>query len=210
MGFTGVWVVAALPDTELARLPEADELFVPPVEVGGERTWWEEVHERGRAGRGTRRLWEDEDADRLGRLIGGWYGETGPAEEFRGAVMGQLEGWGPEPEPEWFFAAVARKAFPFGALAYGVGPGAVLALPGWFGEFVLTADQVRERLPEFEAALEWSGEERERVLDRLRAWLADLGDAPDHPAEELLDGPLRVARWAAARGWGLVGVAPVY
>ncbi|MFF4340238.1 hypothetical protein ACFY00_09905 [Kitasatospora sp. NPDC001540] len=206
MGYTGVWVVAALPDAELARFPKADELFVPPVEVEGERAWWEALYERSRAGRGARRLWEDEDADRLGRLIGGWYGETGPAEEFREAVMGWLE----EPEPELFFAGVVRKAFPFGALAYGVGPGAVLALPGWFGEFVLTADQLRARLPEFEAVLERSGEERERVLDRVRAWLADLGDAPDYPVEELLDGPLRVARRAAARGWGLVGVAPVY
>ncbi|MEU5383024.1 hypothetical protein [Kitasatospora cineracea] len=206
MGFTGAWVVVAVPDDELGRLPGLDGLFVPPAEVEGERAWWEAVHERNRAGRVVHRLWEDEDADRLGQLINRWYEGADAAEGFRGAVTGWLD----EREPERFFAAVMRKAFPFGALAYGVGPEAVLGLPGWFGEFVLSADQVWDRLPEFEAALGWSGEERERILDRVRAWLVGLGDEPGYPAEELLDGPLRVVRWAAARGWGVVGVAPVY
>jgi len=207
MGFTGVWVVVALPDDELGRLFAPDGgLFVPPAEVEGERAWWEAVHERGRAGGVVHRLWEDEDAVRLGQLIGGWYAETEAVEEFRGAVLDRVD----ERRPERFFAAATRKAFPFGALAYGVGPGAVLGLPGWFGEFALNSDQLRGRLPEFEAALGWSGEERERVLDRVRAWLVGLGDAPDYPAEELLDGPLRVARWAADRGWGVAGAAPGY
>ncbi|MFC8722202.1 hypothetical protein [Kitasatospora sp. NPDC057198] len=154
MGFTGVWVVVALPDEELGRLLSPDEgLFVPPAEVEGDRAWWEAVHERSRAGRGVHRLWEDEEAVRLGQLISRWYAEADAVEEFRAAVLERVE----ERRPERFFAAVTRKAFPFGALAYGVGPGAVLGLPGWFGEFVLSADQLRGRLPEFEAALGWSG-----------------------------------------------------
>ncbi|MGW4803980.1 hypothetical protein [Kitasatospora sp. NPDC004272] len=207
MGFTGVWVVVALPDDELGQLLAPDEgWFVPPAEVGAERAWWEAVHERGGAGRVVQGLWEDEDAVRLGELIGGWYEGAGALEEFRGAALERVD----ERRPEQFFAVAMRKAFPFGALAYGVGPGAVLGLPGWFGEFVLSAGRLRERLPEFEAALGWSGEERERVLGRVRAWLTGLGDEPDHPVEELLDGPLRVVRWAAARGWGVLGAAPVY
>ncbi|MFI1518382.1 hypothetical protein [Kitasatospora cineracea] len=207
MGFTGVWVVVALPDDELGRLSALDEgLFVPPAEVEGERAWWEAVHERARAGGVVHRLWEDEDAVRLGQVVGGWYAEADALEEFRGAVLERVE----ERRPEGFFAAVTRKAFPFWALAYGVGPRAVLGLPGWSGEFALTADQLRCRMPEFEAALEWSEEEREQVLDRVRAWLVGIGDAPDYPAEELLDGPLRVVRWAADRGWGVAGAAQVY
>ncbi|MFG2254434.1 hypothetical protein [Streptomyces mirabilis] len=36
------------------------------------------------------------------------------------------------------FVVVARKAGPFSASAYALGPDAVLRLPGWFGDFLLT------------------------------------------------------------------------
>nr|WP_282190267.1 hypothetical protein [Streptomyces sp. RLB1-33] len=35
--------------------------------------------------------------------------------------------------------------------------------------------------------------------------MTGLGDDPDHPADELLDGPLRVLRHAARTGQGAAG-----
>ncbi|MFC8715879.1 hypothetical protein [Kitasatospora sp. NPDC057198] len=105
----------------------------------------------------------------------------------------------------------ARGAGPVAALHYALGAAAAALLPGWFGDFLLTADEVRAALPDAARALDLDGERRDRVLDRITAWTTCAGDDPDDPddpdaryaaAGELLDGPLRVLRHAADTGMG--------
>ncbi|MFJ1531537.1 hypothetical protein ACIOFV_24440 [Streptomyces mirabilis] len=75
------------------------------------------------------------------------------------------------------FVAVARKAGPFSALAYALGPDAVLRLPGWFGDFLLDAEQVRAQLPAAEETLALTGAQRrdavELVLTRRTSTCAE-------------------------------------
>ncbi|MFF1469475.1 hypothetical protein [Streptomyces mirabilis] len=77
------------------------------------------------------------------------------------------------------FVAVARKAGPFSALAYALGPDAVLRLPGWFGDFLLDAEQVRAQLPAAEETLALTGAQRrdavELVLTRRNIHLRRKG-----------------------------------
>ncbi|MFJ1758640.1 hypothetical protein, partial [Kitasatospora sp. NPDC088134] len=202
VGFTGVWALLALTDAELAEFGALAEMAVVPAGVEAERVWWRGLA----AGELSGRLWEDEGASRLGELFGRWAPDS---EEHEGSAARVLEEMGGRPE-EQRWAMAAGKAFPFAALGFAVGPDAVLGWPGWFGVFVLDAAGVRRELPAFEAVLGRSGVERGRVVRRVRGWMADLGNDPDFPAGELLDGPLRVLRWAAVNGRGVVGVAPVF
>ncbi|MBL3670952.1 hypothetical protein JL475_34400 [Streptomyces sp. M2CJ-2] len=101
--------------------------------------------------------------------------------------------------------ATARKADPFSALAYALGPEATLRLPGRFGDFLLDAEQVRDQLPAVEETLALTGTPRRDAIKRIHAWMTGLGDDPDHNADELLDGPLGVLRHAARTGHGAVG-----
>ncbi|MCX4420132.1 hypothetical protein [Streptomyces mirabilis] len=75
------------------------------------------------------------------------------------------------------FVAVARKAGPFSALAYALGPDAVLRLPGWFGDFLLDAEQVRAQLPAAEETRSLTGAQRrdavELVLTRRTSTCAE-------------------------------------
>ncbi|MFH8387355.1 hypothetical protein ACH4E7_41705 [Kitasatospora sp. NPDC018058] len=119
-------------------------------------------------------------------------------EALRDAVTDQF----PPDGEEGLFAAMARKASPYSALAYAPGPDAVLQLPGWFGDFLLDAEQVRARLPAAEDALALTGTQRREAVERIRTWMTDLGDDPAHDADELLDGPLHVLRHAARTGQG--------
>lgn len=108
-------------------------------------------------------------------------------------------------EGEGLFIATARKASPFSALAYALGPDAVIRLPGWLGDFLLKSDEVRAALPAAEEALALDGARRRQAVERIHAWMTGLGDAPDHDADGLLDGPLRVLRHAARTGQGAAG-----
>lgn len=108
----------------------------------------------------------------------------------------------PEAEGSGLFVAAARKASPAAALCYGLGAEGTAMLPGWFGDFLLAADDVITALPQAEEALRLSGTRREEVLSRIASWMTVMGDAPGFDAEELVDAPLRVLRHAAETGSG--------
>ncbi|WP_217621789.1 hypothetical protein, partial [Streptomyces lunaelactis] len=108
------------------------------------------------------------------------------------------------------FVASARKGDPATALWYGLGAEAAARLPGWFGDFLLTAAEVRAVLPHAESVLAVTGPGRTEVLARIDAWMSAMSDVPDFDANTLLDGPLRVLRYAAANGTGAVGVTRSY
>lgn len=98
--------------------------------------------------------------------------------------------------------ATARKASSAAALCYGLGAERTAMLPGWFGDFLLSADDVITALPRAEEALRLSSMRRGEVLSRITSWMTAMGDAPDFNAAELVDAPLQVLRFAAETGSG--------
>jgi hypothetical protein len=106
----------------------------------------------------------------------------------------------PRAEDAGVFVAAARKASPVAALFHGLGAQDSALLPGWFGDFLPTGDEVAAVLPRAARALGVSGTRRDEILSRVSAWTRAMGDAPVFDAAELLDGPLRVLRHAADRG----------
>ncbi|MBT2458829.1 hypothetical protein [Streptomyces sp. ISL-86] len=107
--------------------------------------------------------------------------------------------WERQPDPAGMFVSVHRKEYAVTALFHAIGPDRAALLPGWCGNVLLTAAEVRRALPDVERALTFSPEERARVDDQ--DWL-DYGDRE----ESVVDGPLRVWRTAAAGGLGLCAV----
>ncbi|MEW2129296.1 hypothetical protein [Streptomyces sp. NPDC005435] len=215
MSVTGVWAVGTVSDRTLDELLRAAVRASPPVpgpsyvHVPEGLAWWR--------GKGTESLFSastdspgawvaGEDAFRLSAFFDSCYDDSEPVEALGDAVMGAF----PPEGDEGLFAAVTRKAGPFSALAYALGPEAAQLLPGWFGDFLLRADEVRARLPEAEEALALTGPRRRDVVERIDQWMTALGDSPDHDAEELLDGPLRVLHHAARTGLGAAGVVRWY
>ncbi|MFI9363033.1 hypothetical protein ACIG5E_18560 [Kitasatospora sp. NPDC053057] len=206
MSATGLWVIGTVSDEELRQLLRAAAEAGPPAPVvpgvAAELAWW-----RGVAGAslfGERAAGDGsagEDARRLCAFFDSCRDGSDAVEDFREAVMGHFR---PE-DKEGLFAAAARKANPFWALAYALGPDATLQLPGWFGDFLLDSRQVRACLPDAEEALTLTGARRREAVERIRAWMTGLGDDPDHDADALLDGPLRVLRHAARTGQGVAG-----
>ncbi|MEU2717270.1 hypothetical protein [Streptomyces sp. NPDC007205] len=96
------------------------------------------------------------------------------------------------------YITAVRKDNPVAALFHGLGPRRARVLPGWAGDAVLTAAEVRGHLDAVESVLALSGAEREQVLGRIDDWPGDKDSA------DVLDQPLRVWRQAASAGLGLL------
>lgn len=206
----GVWVIGTVTNEQIHDLLSAAAQASSPAprprhtDVSGELDWWRN-HGRESMFRASTTVpgsWcAEDDAFRLNAFLDNCRDESEQVERLRDAVLDLF----PPEGDEGLFAAVARKASPFSALAYALGPDAVFQLPGWFGDFLLAADEVRAALPAVEEALALTGAPRRHAVDRIHAWMTGLGDAPDHDADELLDGPLRVLRHAARTGQGAAG-----
>lgn len=104
----------------------------------------------------------------------------------------------PTSEGAGLFVATARDAAPAAALYHGLGARGSELFPGWFGDFLLDADEVAAALPRAEEALDLSGARRGQVLSRITDWMSVMGDDPGFDAAGLIEGPLRVLRFAAA------------
>lgn len=115
-------------------------------------------------------------------------------------------------EPDALFTAAVREGEPATALHHGLGAEASSRLPGWFGDFLLTADEVRAVLPGAESVLAVTGPRRREVLARADSWAYAMTAVPEgeFDAAGLLAGPLRVLRHAAAHGLGVVAVTGTY
>lgn len=202
MGMSGCWLVGALGEADVAELAP---LAVPAIEATAARA----------AAVGTWARWE-RDAERGGGAVPVWREDgvynTEAALHLYSLVddsaFDAMDGSGKLHIMEWWdridtdavepFVESVRKDNPVAALFHGLGPERAGKLPGWAGDAVLAADEVRRRLPAAEAALAVSGAERERALARIDDW------AGEKEAEALLDGPLRVWRGAAEAGTGLL------
>ncbi|MEU2617156.1 hypothetical protein ABZ642_03175 [Streptomyces sp. NPDC007157] len=203
-----MWIVGAVPDQEVRNLLSASvrNSAQAPVhcDVPAELAWWRSKAQASIFTPSTRSPgdWSaDEDAFRLSAFFDACHDDSDHAEELRDTVMDRF----PPDVEEGLFVATARKAGPFSALAYALGPDATLRLPGRFGDFLLDAEQVRAQLPAVEETLVLTGNPRRDAVERIHAWMTGLGDDPDHDAGELFDGPLRVLRHAARTGQGAAG-----
>ncbi|MGC4987448.1 hypothetical protein ACLQ18_43955 [Streptomyces sp. DT193] len=208
MSVTGVWIVGAVPDQEVRNLQSASvqNSSSTPVrrDEPGELAWWRSKAQESMFTPSTSSAgdWSpDEDALRLSAFFGACRDDSDHAEKLRDTVMDHF----PPDVDEGLFVATARKADPFSALAYALGPDATLRLPGRFGDFLLDAEQVRAQLPAVEETLVLTGTPRRDAIERIHAWMTGLGDDPAHDADELVDGPLRVLRHAARTGHGAAG-----
>ncbi|MEV0688823.1 hypothetical protein [Streptomyces sp. NPDC050388] len=211
----GVWVIGTVSDQKMRELLQAAVQTSPSApmpadaDVPGKLAWWrstapESLFSASETSPGS---WvAHEDAFRLSAFFDNCHDDSDPVEALGDAVMARF----PPKEEEGLFAATARKASPFSALAYALGPDAVLRLPGWFGDFLLHAEEVRAQLLAAEEALALTGTQRRDAVERIHRWMTGLGDDPDYDAEELLDGPLRVLRHAVRTGQGAAGLVRWY
>ncbi|MGW7409190.1 hypothetical protein ACWGI9_36790 [Streptomyces sp. NPDC054833] len=210
MSVTGVWIVGAVLDHKVRDLLSGAVQDSPPTpmpvrcDVPGELAWWRgkvqvSLFSRSTGTAGGRSA--DEDALRLSMFFDACHDDSDNAERLREAVMDQF----PPDVEEGLFVATARKASPFSASAYALGPDATLRLPGWFGDFLLDAEQVRVQLPAAEETLTLTETPRRDAIERIHAWMTGLGEDPAHDADELLDGPLRILRHATCTQQGAAG-----
>lgn len=116
----------------------------------------------------------------------------------------------PKTQGPGLYVATARKASPVAALFHGLGHARSELFPGWFGDFLLSAEEVRSALPGAREALALHGSARDEAIARITEWMTGMGDAPDFDAAELLNAPLRVLELAAATGAGAAAFSRSY
>lgn len=212
MSVTGVWVVGVVPDDDVARI-RREFRRLPVVGARSARfpqdlAWWREKS-------GREPFFDASDprtpvptpsALRFSEFVENSRSDLDAVEAMKDAVMDLF----PQEIGEGLFCATARKADPATALAHALGPTATLQLPGWFGDFLLNSREVLVALSKAEQALDLTGDQRAAAASRVREWMTAMGDDPDHDADELIDGPLRVLRSAARTGAGAAGLTRWY
>jgi hypothetical protein len=210
MSSMGVWSVVAIRDEDVRRFAP---LLRPLIEAAAgdpataERyRWWAAAPERVRGFRpsppGSRRLELNEESESFRCIPAHPLGETRAADP-ECAVTRCQDAYVRAVEP---FVAVTRRCDPVAALFHGLGPARAAALPGFFGDFILSSDEAGAALPALRAALTFRpGAEREAATARMRDWLFNLGDADQEP-DELFGGLLPCWEHAVRLGLGLSGV----
>jgi hypothetical protein len=212
MSFIGLWAVGAVPDAEVAALPgrfaHLEGEWTTPPNYAADLTWW--------LSGGDREPYFTPEPTPAARRFAAFARSGGPSAPAVAAMkeagmdlLRDAEGAG-DTEGSAAFAAAVCKGDPAVALCYGLGAEAAARLPGWFGDFLLTAAEVRAVLPHAESVLAVAGPRRTEILARIDAWMSAMSDDPGFDAHTLLDGPLRVLRYAAANGMGAVGVTDSY
>ena len=211
MGITGAWAVSAHEDAIIAELAPR---FLPVIEADradpvARRRWdaWR------RAPLPDFRTWyvtyggNDYNSPEA-RAIRSFQELTAASPRVIDACYGSKDDrffvgediWEQQPEMDQMFLSIQSKEYPVAALFHAIGPQRAAQLPGWCGNFLLTSTEVRRSLPRVARALTFSPDER-RAVD-AQDWLDYLAEE-----ENIIDGPLRIWRWAAAAGLGLCGLA---
>lgn len=217
MSSTGAWVVGVIPDAGARELPNRYVHLIGPGDWDKPRdfsqalAWWlnggeeETFFERSVGPSGP--LVPTSVAYRFADFIEDANLSTAATDAMQDASMTLM----PEAVGAGLFVATARKANPVAALYYGLGAQRSAMLPGWFGNFLLSADEVRAALPRVEEALLMSDAQRGTALSRITDWMTTMGDTPDSAAAaELINAPLRVIRYAAEAGSGVAAFSRRY
>jgi len=210
MSVMGVWVVGIVADDTVR---EARRRFPDEAEAHG--TWpgsfvvsgWSEGVEPGASFDGA--LMRSSRADEIVRFadaIDRARNDAAEVEEFQDHLLHAV----PQQESEGLFCAAVPRGDGAAALMWGLGLDTTLQLPGCCGQFLFDAAQVRAALPAAEQALILSPQHRARVAARIRLWLDETADDPNHDVNELIDGPLRVLRHAERAGAGAAGLTLWY
>lgn len=222
MSFTGVWAIGAVPGAEVEALPgrfaHLEGEWTTPPDYAADLAWW--------LSGGDREPYFTPEPTPAARRFAAFARSGGPSAPAVAAMKeagmdllrdaeGHAKGDSAKgdmgaADSSAAFVAAARKGDPAVALCYGLGAEAAARLPGWFGDFLLTAAEVRAVLPHAESVLAVAGPRRTEILARIDAWMSAMSDDPGFDARTLLDGPLRVLRYAAANGTGAVGVTESY
>ncbi|MEV6397012.1 hypothetical protein AB0M39_19865 [Streptomyces sp. NPDC051907] len=206
MGITSAWAISAHEDDVIAELAPR---FLPVIEAerndpAARRRWdaWR------RAPLPDYRTWYAGDDGAAASAVESFRELTCAGERVIDACYGGGEDdfyvvddvWGRQADPAGMFLAVHSKEYAVASLFHAIGPRRAAELPGWCGDFLLDSHEVRRSLPRVEAALTFDLRQRVAVDDQ--DWLDYL------PGEEnVVDGPVRVWRHAAAEGLGLCGLS---
>ncbi|MEU6343384.1 hypothetical protein ABZ883_20875 [Streptomyces sp. NPDC046977] len=207
----GVWVVGVVTDDALAearrRFPDAARAHGAWPEPFDDRsTWCERLGPVGTfevtAGQPSR----VHEIARFADAVGEVRNSATEVDAFQDHLLQTV----PQQEGEDMFCAAVPRGDGAAALMWGLGLDATLRLPGCCGEFLLDAAHVRAALPAAEQALAVPLPRRAHVAARVRLWLDETADDPSRDIDELIDGPLRVLRYAARTGSGAVGLTLWY
>ncbi|MFD5769381.1 hypothetical protein ACFWIN_26670 [Streptomyces sp. NPDC127049] len=211
MGFTSVWAVTAHPDPAIATFAAQ---LLPALREDSERPG---ARERWEAWRRTplpdHRTWYTAAtppgiprADPAAIEAFHELTSPGPAVDevcggLRDPGFSVLDDvWGDDLDEEDAFLSVHSKEYAVASLFHALGPARAGLLPGWCGNFLLTAAETAATLPAVERAFSFTAAERAEA--GTQDWLA-YGERE----ESVLDGPPRVWRAAVGKGYGLCGVA---
>ena len=208
MSFFGLWMVAPLPDEEIARLAA---VLMPVIEHQAAlphiRARWQRWATAPEQVRGHR---QGLDPDHPQLLILDT-SSTAFLELSSACPLNEEEPYNLVNEvwhlvdPDASLVVTCRKGFPAAALAHALGPERFARLPGWFGDFVLDAAQTRAVLPHIREALALDADEHRQALARAVDWLCEVGDGDAEDATPLLDGLVPVWQAAVDAGAGLFG-----
>jgi hypothetical protein len=168
MSFTGLWAVGAVPDAEVAALPgrfaHLEGEWTTPPNYAADLTWW--------LSGGDREPYFTPEPTPAARRFAAFARSGGPSAPAVAAMkeagmdlLRDAERAG-DTEGSAAFVAAARKGDPAVALCYGLGAEAAARLPGWFGDFLLTAAEARAVLPHTESVLAVAGPRRPEILYR--------------------------------------------
>ncbi|TQF06984.1 hypothetical protein E6W39_38365 [Kitasatospora acidiphila] len=206
MSFLGMWVVVPLPDPVVAELaPVLRPVIAERQNLPETRGLWEQWVQAPELVRGLRpRRRSDEAVSEAASEAFMELSDACPLDEHVELLYDAMNR-SPKEWHDLVVCAGCRKGYPAAALAHGLGPARFAMLPGWFGDFVLTADEVRATLPAVTTALALDPEERRAAGERTAEWLCETGDGDPREADVMLDGLVPLWRGAVERGAGLLG-----
>jgi|SRR6185312_4797576 len=216
MSSTGVWVVCAIPDEAARNLPmqiiSTVQHHAPAISPAYAESlaWWsgggdgepffEAVPDQPES------LLPTSAAQRFAELVE----SSNPHTEALAALRDAIEELRPPVGDPGLFEAHAYRANPVAALWYALGAADSARLPGWFGDFLLTGEEVRAAILGVERALTRNNFRLTQATTRISAWMTVMGAEPKFDAEELLVAPLRVLRHCAEHGLGAAAFSRWY
>ncbi|MCX4576482.1 hypothetical protein OHB41_25560 [Streptomyces sp. NBC_01571] len=210
MSVMGVWVVGVVADDALEearrRFPDAAGTHGTWPESSAVTSWWRERFEPAGLSDETPQWPRTDEIAHFAYAVDRVRNDETEVEEFQDYLLHAV----PQQEGESLFCAAVPRGDGAAALMWGLGIDTTLRLPGCCGQFLLDAAQVRAVLPAAEQALVLHPSRRVDVATRIRLWLDEMADDPNLDVDELIDGPLRVLRYAARTGVGAVGLTLWY
>ncbi|WP_432250414.1 hypothetical protein ACRAR1_27270 [Streptomyces sanyensis] len=211
MSVMGVWVVGSVADNPIGetrrRFPDAAAAHGTWPASSADMSQWCEPLEPAELLDGTpERPSSIDEIVRFAGAVDRVRNDETEVDEFQDYLLRAV----PQQESEGMFCAAVPRGDGAAALMWGLGRDTTLRFPGCCGQFLFDAAQVRAALPAAEQALVLHPPRRAHVAARIRLWLDEMADDPNCDIDELIDGPLRVLRYAARTGVGAVGLTLWY